>query len=175
MRPRVLPAGASLRSSPRAGPIRFHGNLNEYHRDTSLVANSWFSNNAYPIVPREHLIHNQFGGNVGGPITIPHLFSGKDKAFFFFDFNDSKIVAGSVVQRAVPTSTLAAGGITYDNTSGGTTTLSESQVSAYDPAGLGVDKSWVKFIAGRYPTPNTNIEGHSQFVSIHFQCAQQRR
>ena len=62
----------------KSGTNHFHGNLNEYHRDTDLEANEWFNN--FDGVPRSPLVRNQYGGNIGGPIW-------KDKAFFFFDYN----------------------------------------------------------------------------------------
>src|SRR5208337_3942065 len=71
--------GGQFQLVTKGGTNQFHGNLNEYHRDPSLVANSWFSNNSTPQIPRNHLIQNQFGGAVGGPIK-------KNKAFFFFDY-----------------------------------------------------------------------------------------
>jgi len=48
---------------------QFHGNLNEYHRDPSLVANSWFSNNATPKIPNaiHSISRTSSGGAVGGP------------------------------------------------------------------------------------------------------------
>lgn len=131
----------------KSGTNHFHGNVNEYHRDTSLVANPWFSNNSTPIVPRSHYIQNQFGGNIGGPIK-------RDKLFFFFDYNNSKIINSQVVNRVVPTPSLRAGSITYNNTSGTTSTLTLAQVSAFDPAGIGVDQNWLSFIDKRYPLPN---------------------
>jgi outer membrane receptor protein involved in Fe transport len=42
-----------------------------------------------PVVPR--VTANEFGGSVGGPVFIPHLFDGKDKVFFF----------GSILERLV--------------------------------------------------------------------------
>lgn len=48
--------GGQFQLVTKSGTNQFHGNINEYHRDLSLVANSWFSNNASPIVPRNH--HN---------------------------------------------------------------------------------------------------------------------
>ena len=84
----------------------FHGNVNEYHRDGALVANSWYSNNATPIIPRNNLIQNQFGGNIGGPIK-------RDKAFFFFNFSDSRIISSELVQRTVPLDSLRNGNINY--------------------------------------------------------------
>ena len=149
-----MAGGGQFALVTKSGSNHFHGNVNEYHRDSSLVANSWFSNNATPIVPRQHLIHNQFGGNVGGPIL-------RDKAFFFFDFNDSRIVAGSVVHRTVPSNTLRQGEISYctDAACDTSNTLPMAQVSAFDPAGLGVDQNWLNFITKRFPAPNQTTGG----------------
>ena len=69
-------SGGQFQLVTKSGTNAFHGNVNEYHRDGALVANSWYSNNATPIIPRNNLIQNQFGGNIGGPIK-------RDKAFFF--------------------------------------------------------------------------------------------
>ena len=93
----------------KSGTNQFHGNINEYHRDPSLVANSWFSNNATPVIPRNHLIQNQFGGNIGGPVL-------KNKLFFFFDYNNSRIISSALAFRTVPLDSLRAGNITYINT-----------------------------------------------------------
>lgn len=149
-----MAGGGQFSLVTRSGTNHFHGNINEYHRDSSLVANSWFSDNATPIVPRQHLIHNQFGGNVGGPIL-------RDKAFFFFDFNDSRIVAGSVVHRTVPSNALRQGNITYctDAACDTTNVLTMAQVGAFDPAAIGVDQNWLNFINQRFPAPNQSTGG----------------
>lgn len=147
-------AGGQFALVTKSGTNTFHGDLNEYHRDTSLVANPWFSNDASPIVPRQHYIQNQFGGALGGPIK-------RDKLFFFFDFNDSRIVAQSVVTRIVPTPSLRAGNITYctDPACDATDMKTVSQVNAFDPAGIGEDQNWLTFIDKRYPSPNTTSGG----------------
>ncbi len=33
-----------------------------------------------------HVIRNEFGGYVGGPVVIPHVYRGRDKTFWFFDY-----------------------------------------------------------------------------------------
>lgn len=58
----------------KSGTNQWHGSLFEYNRVQALAANSWFSNLAGQ---QDHLVRNQFGGSVGGPIV-------KDKTFFFF-------------------------------------------------------------------------------------------
>src|SRR5580658_5599640 len=58
----------------KSGTNQWHGSLFEYNRIQALAANSWFSNAAGQ---QDHLVRNQFGGSVGGPIV-------KDKSFFYF-------------------------------------------------------------------------------------------
>ena len=120
-------SGGQFQLVTKSGTNQFHGNINEYHRDPSLVANSWFSNNASPIVPRNHLIQNQFGGNVGGPVL-------RNKLFFFFDFNDSRIISSELVQRTVPLDNLRNGNIGYLNNAGGISYLAPAQIQALDPS-----------------------------------------
>ena len=145
-------SGGQFQLVTKSGTNHFHGNLNEYHRDPSLVANSWFSNNSNPIIPRNHLIQNQFGGNIGGPVM-------KNKLFFFFDFNDSKIIRGLLVQRTVPLDTLRNGVINYCTNASCSTTnnLTPAQVQGFDPAGIGESPTWMKLYTSRFPhTNNTN-------------------
>jgi carboxypeptidase family protein len=143
-------SGGQFQLVTKSGTNKFHGNINEYHRDPSLVANSWFNNNSNPIVPRNHLIQNQFGGNIGGPIM-------KDKLFFFFDYNDSRTISSSDVQRTVPLDTLRAGNVGYIDSTGATSYLSPAQLQALDPAGIGADANWTSAFAARFPHSN-NLE-----------------
>jgi hypothetical protein len=144
--------GGQFQLETKSGTNHFHGNLNEYHRDPDLVANSWFNKNSTPIVPRNHLIQNQFGGNVGGPIILPKLFNGHDRAFFFFDYNNSKIIRQIDTQRTVPLDTFRgdyAGGaqlgyIDETSTPGAVSVsyLTPAEVTAIDPGGIGIDTTW---------------------------------
>jgi hypothetical protein len=151
-------SGGQFQLVTKSGTNRFHGNLNEYHRDPSLVANTWFGNNSTPIVPRNHLIQNQFGGTVGGPIILPKLFNGRDKLFFTFDFNDDRIISGAIVQRTVPLDSLRNGNIGY-NTPSGTNFSTPAQVKAIDPAGAGEDATWIAGFTSRFPHSNNSVTG----------------
>ncbi len=82
----------------RSGNNDYHGSLYEYHRNPALNANYWFDNRDVlppagenPLTwkaPPPRILRNQFGGRVGGPITIPKLFSGRDRAFFFVNIEE---------------------------------------------------------------------------------------
>src|ERR1700691_1604800 len=145
-------SGGQFQLVTKSGTNQFHGNINEYHRDPSLVANSWFSNNANPIVPRNHLIQNQFGGNIGGPVL-------RNKLFFFFDFNDSRIISSLLTQRTVPLDSLRAGNLGYLNNAGGVSYLSPTQIQALDPAGIGISATFQAAWTARFPHSNNTETG----------------
>jgi hypothetical protein len=137
--------GGQFDLATRSGTNKFHGNVNEYHRDTDLEANNWFSN--FEGVPRSPLIRNQFGGNVGGPIW-------RDKAFFFFDYNGRRDTLSNLVARTVPDTSIRNQSINYYNTTGGVSNISAKQAASFDPKGIGFDQSLIQFINQRYPAPN---------------------
>jgi Carboxypeptidase regulatory-like domain len=69
----------------KGGTNQWHGSLFEYNRIQALAANSWFSDHSGT---QDHLIRNQFGGSVGGPIV-------KDKTFFYFTAEAHRLRIGS--------------------------------------------------------------------------------
>ena len=100
----------------RSGNNNYTGSLYWYHRDPSLNTNYWFNNrdraplykgdpgkwqnctaaqlqNEFDKCKAGHdrYLLNQFGGRVGGPISIPGLFSGKDRAFFFVNYEEFRL------------------------------------------------------------------------------------
>ena len=76
--------GGVLNVTTKGGTNRFHGTLFEFFRNDKLDANS-FENNRRAI-PNNPWRQNQFGANLGGPVWIPKLINGKDKLFFFFNY-----------------------------------------------------------------------------------------
>ena len=103
-------SGAQFQLVTKSGTNKFHGNVNEYHRDTSTVANTFFNN--LNGLPRTPLIRNQFGGDIGGPIA-------RDKLFFYFDLADSRIVQSATSEPTVPLPLSAPGLSTTSTTHSG--------------------------------------------------------
>jgi hypothetical protein len=158
-------SGGQFQLVTKHGTNQFHGNVNEYHRDTSTASNTYFNNN--DGLGRTPLIRNQFGGNVGGPIV-------KNKLFFFFDFADSRIIQSNAAEPTVPipaldSSTPTLNYINNGNGCGDTSRLNNqpncissmdaTQAAALDPASIGFDPSVLAFIAKRYPAPNDPTQG----------------
>ncbi len=137
----------------RSGTNNFHGDVNWYHWDTDTEANNWFNNDVTPKVPRTQIIQNQYGGNIGGPIIIPHVYHGRDKAFFFFDWDANRIAQASSVERTVPINAFQNGQVSYQSTTG-LKTLTAAQLKALDPSGIGFDSNIASVFTGRYPAAN---------------------
>jgi hypothetical protein len=100
----------------QGGTNGYHGGGYWYYRSPGLNANYWFNNRDLtpdPIThraPRTPVILNQPGFKVGGPISIPGVFSGKDKAFFFVNYEEYRLPESTLRTRTV-LSPLAQSGI----------------------------------------------------------------
>jgi carboxypeptidase family protein len=156
--------GGQFQLVTKSGSNSWHGNVNLYHRDTSTVANRWF--NDRDGIPLAHYVRNQFGGNVGGPIK-------KDKAFFFFNFYDSRIATSTSVESIVPLDGYRNGNISYVNDGNDPATgqtcdpasrlnvnpacissINSAQVRALDPANIGWNSTVQGLLGSRYPHAN---------------------
>ena len=84
--------GGQFSMVTRSGTNDWHGSVFEYFRNDVLDANSWFNNATDPRTPRGAERQNDFGGTIGGPLTIPRLYDGKDKTFFFFSYEGLRLV-----------------------------------------------------------------------------------
>ena len=102
-------AGAVLNAALKSGTNSLHGDLWEYLRNDALDAADFFLNAAGK--PIAEYRQNQFGFTLGGPVDLPH-YKGKDKTFFFMDYQGTRIRQGSTYVQNVPTAAERASGFT---------------------------------------------------------------
>lgn len=81
--------GGQFTFSTRSGTNQWHGSAFDYLRNDALDANNWFNN--YYGQPRQAERQNDFGGTLGGPISIPHVYNGQDKTYFFFSYEGLRL------------------------------------------------------------------------------------
>jgi len=68
----------------RSGPDAFHGSAYEYFRNNHFDAADWFTSSLDPSP--ESYSQNDFGGTIGGPLTLPDIHRHDDKTFFFLSY-----------------------------------------------------------------------------------------
>ena len=127
----------------RSGASGFHGSVFEFVRNSSFDARNYFDHPtpAYPgrIPPFRR---NEFGFTNGGPIFIPHLYDGRKRSYYFFQYQGFRQVLGTTQVLPVPSAPERDGVDQVTYADGSTDTLN-----------VPVDASIAAIIA-RYPQPN---------------------
>ena len=131
----------------KGGTNQYHGSLFENHQNSAFAARNTFS----ATVPK--LIMNDFGASFGGPLSIPKLYDGKDKTFFFMDYEGLRLPFEQVLVENVPSLALRSGDLSvYGGTIGNLngTPFPNNQIpqSMISPVSAGV----LKYL---FPLPNS--------------------
>ena len=117
--------GGLANYNTKGGTNDYHGTMYDFFKNAVLDGNSWF-NNAYiaqngntAAAQKEYKRpadnQNDYGFNVGGPVRIPHLYSGRDKTFFFFNWEQYRHNYGGAITSLLPTpAELGSDGQSYD-------------------------------------------------------------
>ena len=80
--------GAIVIMETKSGTNQFHGGVYEYNRNTDFNARQ------FGVDTRPHDLENDFGGFLGGPVKLPLAWSGRNKTFFFVDYERYRIAGG---------------------------------------------------------------------------------
>ncbi|HEY0308585.1 MAG TPA: TonB-dependent receptor plug domain-containing protein, partial [Acidobacteriaceae bacterium] len=93
-------ASAQINVITRSGTNSLHGSLYEFYRNDVFNANNAYSK--YSKVARPELRYHDFGGTIGGPVVIPHLYDGRDKTFFFFSEEIRRVISATAIASIEP-------------------------------------------------------------------------
>ena len=148
------------------GTNEYHGGVYWYHRNPALNANYWFNNRdqvADPVThkaPQARILLNQPGGKFGGPISIPKLFNGKDKAFFFVNYEEYRLPERTARTRNLLTPEAQSGLFRYEV--GATATIPSGCATAGATAGFmrcSVNLYTIASANGFTATPDPTVGG----------------
>jgi hypothetical protein len=130
--------GAVLNVTIKSGTNQLHGTLYEFLRNSALDAKNFFDD---PTTKIPAFKQNQFGFSVGGPVLIPKIYDGKNRTFFFFDYQGTRIRTGQTLLASVPPDAWRTGNFAGYNT-------------IYEPGSTTTDASGN---STRTPFPNNQI------------------
>ena len=95
-------SGGTILMVLKSGTHNYHGEIYEFNRNTAYNANDYFTKAGGK--PRSKFQLNEPGGNIGGPLWIPHVYNdSRDRTFFFWNEEWRRLIQGSApsVQNAI--------------------------------------------------------------------------
>jgi hypothetical protein len=161
--------GAVINATYRSGTNTPHGTVYEFWKNRVLNANTWLNNSNGTT--RDFLNIHTFGYSIGGPVVLPKVYDGRNRTFFFHNYEGYRDVLPSRQILTVPTQAEIGGNFSERRNQSGsliliydplTTTAVPGQANRYtrqpfagnivpaarmDPVG--------KNLASYYPAPNT--------------------
>jgi hypothetical protein len=107
-------SGGQIGITTRSGSNEFHGSLYDYWRHEAFDARDWFTNASTTFIPKQRLRQHLFGGTLSGPVVLPwvgegtpYFWKGKDKTFFFFNFEGLRLTQPQAATiRLVPSTAM---------------------------------------------------------------------
>jgi len=101
-------SGGILNTITKSGSNNYHGSVYEFDQNTIFNAANYFQKQSAPPIPgrddyRLPKHYNQFGVTLGGPFSIPKVYDGRNRTFFFFGFEGAESRRGATSTYTVPT------------------------------------------------------------------------
>ncbi len=111
-------SGGLVQVATKSGTNQLHGQVFDYNQNTVFNANSWEQNRLGGKRPVFN--QNMFGAAVGGPVFLPKIYDGRNKTFFFFNYDGLRYSQAGVLRtQSLPTEAMRRGdfsGITFGGT-----------------------------------------------------------
>ena len=101
-------SGSVVQVVTKSGTNTVSGSVWEFHRNDKFQTRNFFATSDPP--PLEQ---NQYGGTFGGPLTVPGLYSGSSRTFFFGSFEGFRLTRGLTRQTVVATAQERAGDFSF--------------------------------------------------------------
>ena len=174
-------SGGTILMVLKSGTHEYHGEVYEFNRNTDYNAADYFGKST----PQFDL--NEPGGNIGGPLFIPHVYNAnRNRTFFFWNEEWRRLIQGSspIIDNTVEAANFPTAGspLVYNVPSGGSVpivpvTSDPAKLALYAGDGLTAGKPFpsntipanlmdpnavLQLNAGTFPHPN---DGVSQFIA----------
>jgi len=102
-------SGFKVEIATKSGANELHGSVYEFFRGRILNANGFWSNANPLTAERRSLTRHLYGGTIGGPVMIPWIYNGKNRTFFFFNYDATRQSQDVNLTRSVLTKEMRQG------------------------------------------------------------------
>jgi hypothetical protein len=125
--------GAIFNVTMKSGTNQYHGSIYDYWATDSLYASSPYINPTTGTKTKNPVSQYDWGFTVGGPISIPKVYNGKNKSFFFFSYETRPQTGQSLnTNVTVPTDAYRVGDLSA------ATAFNNNRVLGQDPMGRNI-------------------------------------
>jgi len=150
-------AGAAVSVVTKSGTNQYHGALWEYLRNEVMDATGYFEKTLPP------LRQNQYGATIGGPLSIPKLYNGKGRTFFFAAWETYKYRSASETGALAATDAMRSGD------------FSALGVTLYDPATTTYNAATNSYSRQTFTDEYNEGPGNTALCNGHINCIPQSR
>ncbi|MBL8223347.1 MAG: TonB-dependent receptor, partial [Bryobacterales bacterium] len=135
--------GGAISMVTKSGTNQLHGTLYEFFRNDKLDSRNTFAATRAPFR------YNQYGGSAGAPVVLPKIYNGKNRTFWFFNYEGYRYITYANNVLSVPTELQRAGNFSETRLANGTV------LGVYDPESTAVNPNGAGFV--RTPFPGNTI------------------
>jgi hypothetical protein len=155
----------------KAGTNAYHGSVFEYLQNDAFNAATY----NFPVKAPERF--NTFGGSLGGPLSIPRLYNGHNKTFFFVDYEGNRRSTSQSELYTVPSmqdrqgnlSDLAStlpGGVLINPATGSSAEGTGQPFPNFQIPTASLNQSALTLLNTYYPLPNANLGGGLNYETL---------
>ena len=101
--------GGLYNFTTKSGTNGLHGSAFIFVKNEDLGAGKPYTNSGNGHLVRPSVRGNDWGGSIGGPVVIPHLYNGRNKTFFFANLERYKHVTSTDTFYTMPTTQMRNG------------------------------------------------------------------
>ncbi|MBV8730207.1 MAG: carboxypeptidase regulatory-like domain-containing protein, partial [Acidobacteriia bacterium] len=148
----------------KSGTNQFHGSLFESYQNAYLNAGQPFTNNGHGKLVNPANTQNDYGFTIGGPVRIPKVYDGRNRTFFFFNWEqyirNQYVLGVASGPTTVPSAAYRQGDFSAAITADGNRSLGTDPLGANILAGAIYDPATAQVVKGQVVTtqfPNNTI------------------
>ena len=148
-------SGAVINVVLKSGTNSVHGDTYEFNRNSYFNATNPFARRDAQgrpfLAPRVNF--NNFGGTLGGPVYVPHVYNGKNRTFFFLSWDVSLVHENRPTILTVPLPAERGGDFTGDPRFAPVCGVNRATNCLYDPYSTTLDETTGEYRRTPFLTP----------------------
>jgi hypothetical protein len=143
---------SDVSTTSRSGTNSLHGGIFENHSNSAF-------NSGNPFTGKPKLVMNDFGGFLGGPLSIPKLYSGRDKTFFFLSYEGLRLPKEVPIVQSVPSLAMRGGDLCSYLVSQGVSQIKQPDGTPIPCGSVPISSLAANALTYLFPLPNAGAVG----------------